>query len=338
MTASTKEEATAGQAIDPHNIPDIAMHEGIECGDCHSIHKQSTFVCAQCHADVDVPAHWAAPANNEAQAATANWPVDPMTGAVVDPHNIPEGDTHAAITCASCHNDNTFVCASCHTAEEVVADLPSGWSVPEENGAQAAAATEIAPMYDFHSAQYIAFSPMHETAGQMLGNEVAEGELNLITCADCHAEKVMQCAMCHAGAFDGKLPEGWSMPEHAMDVCEHTAPAADEPAADDAEATDDAAAGDAASAEGVADGEYTAAGKGIGGDVPVTVTVKDGKISDVTVGDNSETAGIGTKAIEQLPEAIVAANGTDGVDDVSGATITSKAIKSAVNDALAQGK
>ena len=79
-------------------------------------------------------------------------------------------------------------------------------------------------------------------------------------------------------------------------------------------------------------------GKGFGGDVPVTVTVKDGKISDVTVGDNSETQGIGSNAIEQLPSKIVEANGTDGVDDVSGATITSKAIKSAVNDALAQGK
>ena len=84
------------------------------------------------------------------------------------------------------------------------------------------------------------------------------------------------------------------------------------------------------------DGTYEAEGKGIGGKVPVTVTVKDGKISDVTVGDNSETQGIGSKAIEQLPEAIVAAGGTEGVDGVSGATITSKAIFSAVEDALAQ--
>ena len=84
------------------------------------------------------------------------------------------------------------------------------------------------------------------------------------------------------------------------------------------------------------DGEYTATGKGIGGDVPVTVTVKDGKISDVTVGDNSETQGIGSKAIEQLPALIVEANGVEGVDGVSGATITSKAIFSAVEDALAQ--
>ncbi len=99
---------------------------------------------------------------------------------------------------------------------------------------------------------------------------------------------------------------------------------------------DEAAEGDAAAAGSYKDGEYTAEGKGIGGKVPVTVTVKDGKISDVTVGDNSETQGIGSKAIEQLPDAIVEANGTEGVDAVSGASVTSKAIFTAVEDCLEQ--
>ena len=84
------------------------------------------------------------------------------------------------------------------------------------------------------------------------------------------------------------------------------------------------------------DGEYTASGKGIGGDVPVTVTIEGGKITAVEVGDNSETDGIGSKAIEQLPDAIVAAGGTAGVDAVAGASVTSKAIFSAVEDCLAQ--
>ena len=97
----------------------------------------------------------------------------------------------------------------------------------------------------------------------------------------------------------------------------------------------DAAAAEAAGVE-YADGTYEAAGKGIGGNVPVTVTVEDGKITAVEVGDNSETQGIGSKAIEQLPSAIVAANGTTGVDAVSGATITSSAIFTAVEDCLAQ--
>ena len=86
------------------------------------------------------------------------------------------------------------------------------------------------------------------------------------------------------------------------------------------------------------DGSYTAEGKGIGGKVPVTVKVEGGKVAEVTVGDNSETQGIGSKAIEQLPEAIVAANGTEGVDAVSGATVTSKAIFTAVDEALEQAK
>mgnify|MGYP004636247039 CR=1 FL=1 len=98
------------------------------------------------------------------------------------------------------------------------------------------------------------------------------------------------------------------------------------------EAPADAAAG------ALKDGSYTAEGKGIGGKVPVTVEVKDGKIATVVVGDNSETEGIGSKAIDQLPEAIVAANGTEGVDAVSGATVTSKAIFAAVEDCLAQAK
>ena len=92
----------------------------------------------------------------------------------------------------------------------------------------------------------------------------------------------------------------------------------------------------AAEAGALKDGTYTAEGKGIGGKVPVTVTVKDGKVSEVKVGGNSETQGIGSKAIEQLPAKIVEANGLEGVDAVSGATVTSKAIFTAVNSCLKQ--
>ena len=85
----------------------------------------------------------------------------------------------------------------------------------------------------------------------------------------------------------------------------------------------------------VADGTYTGSGKGIGGSFDVTVTVEGGKITAVEVGENSETQGIGSKAIEQLPALIVEANGTEGVEGVSGASVTSKAIFDAVNAALA---
>ena len=103
----------------------------------------------------------------------------------------------------------------------------------------------------------------------------------------------------------------------------------------EAQATADAAAEQAASAS-YADGAYEGTGKGMGGDVPVAVTVEGGKIASVEVGDNSETQGIGTKAIEQLPSKIVENNGLTGVDAVSGATITSNAIFAAVTDCLAQ--
>ena len=102
--------------------------------------------------------------------------------------------------------------------------------------------------------------------------------------------------------------------------------------ADQADKADGAAAGE------LKDGAYEAEGKGIGGKVPVTVEVKDGKIASVEVGDNSETQGIGSKAIEQLPALIVEANGTEGVDGVSGATITSKAIFTAVDAALEEAQ
>ena len=79
---------------------------------------------------------------------------------------------------------------------------------------------------------------------------------------------------------------------------------------------------------------YTGTAQGIG-EVSVTLTVEDGKITAAEVVGENETKGIGTQAIETLPELIVAANGTD-VDVVSGATITSDAILSGVADCLAQ--
>ena len=86
------------------------------------------------------------------------------------------------------------------------------------------------------------------------------------------------------------------------------------------------------------DGTYVGAGKGIGGEVPVTVALDDdGKIASVTVGENSETEGIGSKAIEQLPEQFVGlstADEIDAVDGVSGATLTSNALKAAIKAAL----
>ena len=128
--------------------------------------------------------------------------------------------------------------------------------------------------------------------------------------------------------------------EKATDEKADEKDAAEETESKDAEADEKDANADDAKAEAgaLADGTYEGTGKGIGGDVPVTVTVKDGAIESVEVGDNSETQGIGSNAIEQLPELIVEANGTEGVDGVSGATITSNAIFATVDEALEQAR
>ncbi|MBR2835460.1 MAG: transporter substrate-binding domain-containing protein [Coriobacteriales bacterium] len=91
-------------------------------------------------------------------------------------------------------------------------------------------------------------------------------------------------------------------------------------------------------AGGYKDGVYEATGKGIGGKVPLTVTIEGGKIVSVEVGANGETMGIGSKAIEKLPALIVEAQGIEGVDGVSGASVTSKAIFTAMADILEQAK
>ena len=79
--------------------------------------------------------------------------------------------------------------------------------------------------------------------------------------------------------------------------------------------------------------ERTGEAQGYGGKLRVSVTMSDGKIESVQVIEHSETPGIGTRAVDALPQAIVKANSTE-VDDVSGATVTSNAIKAAVRDAL----
>lgn len=82
-----------------------------------------------------------------------------------------------------------------------------------------------------------------------------------------------------------------------------------------------------------APGVYTQSAKGFGGDVQVTVTVDEQKIVSVMAEGSQETEGIGSRAIEQLPDAIVAA-GSVNVDDVTGATVTSSAILEAASKAL----
>ena len=86
------------------------------------------------------------------------------------------------------------------------------------------------------------------------------------------------------------------------------------------------------SSEGVS-GTYTGTAKGMGGDVEVKITLTDSVITNVEVEGEDETEGIGTKAIEELPDEMVKENSI-AVDGVSGATVTSDAIKEAAEAAI----
>lgn len=89
-----------------------------------------------------------------------------------------------------------------------------------------------------------------------------------------------------------------------------------------------------------------AVGKGYGGDVPVIVTLdNDGVIINITFMQNGESAGFGMKlwdgneAGANFAASLIGKSGSvtlkqDGVDGITGATISSTAAVSAVNSAL----
>lgn len=79
----------------------------------------------------------------------------------------------------------------------------------------------------------------------------------------------------------------------------------------------------------------TATSQGFGGSVTVTVTALDGRITAVTAEGPDETAGIGSRAIEELPARMVEAGSVE-VDSVSGATFSSEAVLSAARSAYGE--
>ena len=90
-----------------------------------------------------------------------------------------------------------------------------------------------------------------------------------------------------------------------------------------------------------AEGQYVGVGKGLMGDVVVRVTMKDGAIAAVEVIEQNETATIAGPALETIPNQFIGmktAEEVDAVDVVSGASVTSGALKEAVKNALAQVK
>ncbi|MCF6419142.1 FAD-binding protein [Furfurilactobacillus milii] len=88
----------------------------------------------------------------------------------------------------------------------------------------------------------------------------------------------------------------------------------------------------------VGDNQYLgSANNGIGGQIVVRVTYADQHIKNVEVLQESESEDVGRKAVEEIPREIVAQNTAD-VDAVSGASSSSRAVKTAVKDALSKVK
>ena len=73
--------------------------------------------------------------------------------------------------------------------------------------------------------------------------------------------------------------------------------------------------------------------QGYGGPLRVTVSMNGTDITEVRVTEHSETEGVGTRAIDVLPDLIARADSVQ-VDNVTGATVTSEAIKTAVSQAI----
>ena len=86
------------------------------------------------------------------------------------------------------------------------------------------------------------------------------------------------------------------------------------------------------------DGTYTASAHGCLSDVAVTVTITGGKVTDVDIDASGETPELGGNAAAALAEQLTEAGTTTGVDAVAGATMTSDAVFTAMDDCLGQAQ
>jgi len=84
-------------------------------------------------------------------------------------------------------------------------------------------------------------------------------------------------------------------------------------------------------------GTYNIKLRGMGGFMTVAVTFSETAIVDIQVPEHTETPNIGTLAIERVIPAMLEAQSAE-VDGVTGATITSDALKDAVRQAISQAQ
>lgn len=82
-------------------------------------------------------------------------------------------------------------------------------------------------------------------------------------------------------------------------------------------------------------GSYEATAKGQNADIRIRVTFSDSCMESIDVLEQAETPHVGDIVFDELIPRLIEANGT-GIDALTGATITSRALKQAVNDAAQQ--
>lgn len=87
--------------------------------------------------------------------------------------------------------------------------------------------------------------------------------------------------------------------------------------------------------KGYTPGVYNSTVRGHQGDITVSVTTSEDSITDIKVDKQQESVGIGSIALERLPKLIVEKQSL-GIDAITGATISSRALIQAVSDCVEQ--
>ena len=90
---------------------------------------------------------------------------------------------------------------------------------------------------------------------------------------------------------------------------------------------------------GMKDGTYSSTQQGFGGEVSVTLTIANGKIETAELVGDNETENVGKAALSTLSDQIIEKQSAE-IDGVSGATVTSNAVKAGIQACLdeANGK
>ncbi|MBQ8160810.1 MAG: FAD-dependent oxidoreductase [Clostridia bacterium] len=88
-------------------------------------------------------------------------------------------------------------------------------------------------------------------------------------------------------------------------------------------------------ADGMTPGTYIGTGTGMDGQIQIAVTVDESAITSIEILDDNETAGVGDTALALIAQQVLEGQ-TLAADTVTGATVSSAAMKTALTDAMTQ--